>query len=204
MLDSDPVTLWINTLRGDNNEAAASNLWRHFMDRLCKSAQKKLRRDTRRVYDEEDAASSAFRSVCIGIKVGRFPDLNDRNSLLGLLLVVTSRKIARRHEYDFRQRRDVRRNLSDSVFIRSPNDSAADAEDHFRSREPTPEFAAEFADTCEALLQRLDDVKQQKILTLRLEGYTETEIADRLKVSSRTVHRKLEVIRRHCSHLEHL
>ena len=49
------------------------------------------------------------------------------------------------------------------------------------SREPTPEFAVEYVETCESLFQSLDDPQQQqRVVTLRFEGNTDTEIAGRL------------------------
>src|SRR5438094_672479 len=111
MSSDDPVTLWIDELR-NADEAAAQKLWLHFVSRLYDLARKKLMPETRRVYDEEDAAQSAFHSVCAGIAAGRFPDLQDRDSLWHLLLAITGRKVAHRHRHDRQQRRDVRRNLS--------------------------------------------------------------------------------------------
>ena len=202
MLSSDdPVTLWIDELR-NADEAAARNLWNHFVSRLYESARKKLRPETRRVYDEEDAAQSAFQSVCAGIAAGRFPDLRDRENLWHVLLVVTARKVAHRHRHDQQQRRDVRRNLSDSIFINSNNDSGRAVIDYVCSREPTAEFAAEFVETCERLFQNLNDPTLQQVVTLRIDGYTDSEIAQRLKCSRRSVQRRIEVIRRRWDRLE--
>ena len=202
MLSSDdPVTLWIDELR-NADEAAARNLWNHFVTRLYELGRKKLRPETRRVYDEEDAAQSAFHSVCAGIAAGRFPDLGDRGNLWHLLVAITARKVAHRQRHDHQQRRDVHRNLSDSIFSQSSDDSAAAGVNRIDSREPTPEFAAEFVETCEILYQSLDDPDLQQVVTLRMEGYTDAEIADRLKCSRRTVQRRLEIIRRHWNRLE--
>jgi hypothetical protein len=74
--------------------------------RPCEAARKKLGPKTRRVYDEEDAALSAFQRVCAGIAAGRFPDLRDRGNLLNLLLTITVRKVADRHRYDQQLRRE--------------------------------------------------------------------------------------------------
>ena len=200
MLDDDPVTLWIDELRG-GEEAAAGKLWNHFVGRLYESARSKLRPATRRVYDEEDAALSAFRSVCAGISAGRFPGLEDRRSLLRLMLAITARKVAHRHRYDLQQRRDVRRNLSELIFVTSTDDSAAMGIDQLPAREPTPEFVMEFVETCERLFQSLDDPLQE-VVRMRMEGYTVAEVAQRLDCSQRTVKRRLEVIRRHWGELE--
>ena len=144
MLNDDPVTLWIDELRAAD-EDAAQKLWNHFVNRLYVLARNKLGPRTRRVYDEADAAQSAFRSFCLGVSAGRFPDLQDRAGLWRLLLTITSRKVARQHERDHRQRRDVKRCLSDYIFNSSSGDSLAIGVGQCASREPTPEFAAEFA-----------------------------------------------------------
>jgi DNA-directed RNA polymerase specialized sigma24 family protein len=196
----DPVTLWIDQLR-HGDDLAARNLWEHFFRRLYELAKHKLKLKTRPAYDEEDAAQSAFHSVCAGIIAGRFPDLQDRDSLWRLMLVITAQKVSNRHRYDQRQRRDVRRNLSDSVFANSQDDFVAGGI-HVASREPTPEFAVEFVEVCERLFHGLEDANLKEIATLKMEGYTDIEVADRLKCSRRTVQRRITIIRRHWEHLE--
>ncbi len=177
------------------------SLWEHFFHRLYDLAKHKLRLRTRRAYDEEDAAQSAFHSVCAGIVAGRFPELHDRDSLWRLMLVITAQKVSNRHRYDQQQRRDVRRTLSDSVFTHSPEEFIA-GDIHVASREPTPEFAVEFVDVCERLFDGLADATLKEIATLKMEGYTDIEVADRLKCSRRTVQRRITIIRRHWEHLE--
>ena len=191
----DPVSIWIEQLR-NSDEQAAEKLWNHFVQRLHEAARKKLNPKSRPVYNEEDAAQSAFHSVCKGITAGRFPNLRDRESLLRLLLVITSRKIAHRHRYDHQLVRDVRRNVVNNVFTESSDETVAFGVERLAAREPTPEFAAEFAETCEHLFSRVDDTRLREIVTLRMEGYSDSEIGSRLDCSRRTVQRSLEVVRR--------
>ncbi len=199
MSHEDPITLWMNQLRSAD-DLAANKLWNHFTLRLQALARKKLSPRTRRVYDEEDAAQSAFNCVCVGLRMGRFPDLHDRNSLWGLMLQITSQKISNRHRFEQQKCRDIRRTLTDSVFMTAegslPNGMQA------VSREPTPEFAAEFNDVLRTLFDCLDDPALREVAVLRLEGYTDPEISERLNCSRRTVQRRLEVIRRELIHLQ--
>jgi RNA polymerase sigma factor (sigma-70 family) len=61
--------------------------------------------------------------------------------------------------------------------------------------EPSPSFAAEIADEVRRLFDLLDDDTLRTVARLKLEGYTNPEIAELLDVSERTVSRKLERIR---------
>ena len=88
------------------------------------------------------------------------------------------------------------------MFANSAQRSAAEGMEQIRSREPTPEFAAEFVETFDAFFSALDDPSLRDVVTLRFEGYTDSEIAERLDYSRRTVQRKLVIVRRHWTRLE--
>ena len=189
----DPVTLWINQLR-DADPRAAQQLWDHYCQRLYAVARKHLPAMTRRVYDEEDAAVSAFHSLCRGIAAKRFPDLDDRDNLWRLLVTITARKVSVRRRHDRRNRRDVGRTV-DEAILATPDNSTPGL-DGLPAAEPTPQFAAEVAESCELLFARLTDRVLQQIARLKLEGYHNGEIADELGVTRRTIERKLGIIRR--------
>jgi DNA-directed RNA polymerase specialized sigma24 family protein len=63
------------------------------------------------------------------------------------------------------------------------------------SREPTPEEVARFADDSARFLGRLQDPALRSIALRRLEGRSTQEIARELEVSTKTVDRKLQLIR---------
>ena len=193
---SDPVSVWIVQLRAADG-VAARKIWEHFAIRLAAIFRNSIRANTRRAYDEEDAVQSMFRSVCSGMAEGRFPDLHDRESLWGLMLIITSQKISNRHRFDQQQKRDIRRTLSDSVFFGSEMSDTP-----LTSREPTPEFVAEFNEICERLFTCLDAPGLREIVALKLEGFTDSEIAEKLDCSRRTLHRRMTMIRRQWKGLE--
>jgi DNA-directed RNA polymerase specialized sigma24 family protein len=62
--------------------------------------------------------------------------------------------------------------------------------------EPDPAFAVQIADEFQVLLARLTDDRLREIALLKLDGYTNEEIAERLHCSPRSVTRRLTVIRR--------
>jgi DNA-directed RNA polymerase specialized sigma24 family protein len=193
-ISQEPVSLWIEQLASADHDAA-SRLWAHFCQRLVVFARSRMSPSSRRIYDEEDAAVSAFRSLCRGIEAQRFPEVGDRGNLWALLVVVTSRKIANRFRYDHQQRRDSNQTLSESLL--QPSDGSGLGLLHsLPSNEPTPAFAAEVADMSEYLMSQLSEPDLRKLVLLKLEGHTNEDAAELMKITRRTVQRKLERIRR--------
>ena len=62
-------------------------------------------------------------------------------------------------------------------------------------RDPSPEFAALMADECRRLFDSLPDESVRQIVTLKFEGHTDREIADRLNCGLSTIERRLRTIR---------
>jgi DNA-directed RNA polymerase specialized sigma24 family protein len=190
--NDEPVSLWIRQLESGQS-AAAQPLWEHFCKRLMQLAGQKLSSRLRRSYDEEDAALSAFNSLCRVISERRQADLNDRDNLWRLLVTITERKVSTRFRREIRDKRDFRRTVGESCFISSDEKSGGIAS--LPDREPTPEFAAEFADICGAMLDALGDETLKEVARQRLKNYDPDEIAKTLRLSRRTVERKLLIIR---------
>jgi hypothetical protein len=87
------VTHWITDLRtGDSR--AAQPLWDRFFERLVGLVRSRppLAGKAGIVEDEEDAALSAFRSVCMGLADGEHPEVVDRDDLWRFLVVIARRK----------------------------------------------------------------------------------------------------------------
>jgi DNA-directed RNA polymerase specialized sigma24 family protein len=188
--DHTPITLWLRSLEAGDGEAA-EKLWRHFFDDLVRLAWARLRAAPKAVADEEDAALSAFDSFCRGATRGCYPRLHDRDDLWRLLVVITERKAIDQAQRERRQKR------GGGKILGTPD--LPDGDRLVRGavlQEPTPEFAALMADECRQLLGRLRDDSLRVVANLRLEGYTNEEVAERLGCSLRSVARKLEMIRR--------
>ena len=61
---------------------------------------------------------------------------------------------------------------------------------------PTPALLAEMNEARERLLAMLHDAELRALALAKLEGCTNEECAERLKISPRTVDRKLKIIRK--------
>ena len=140
-------------------------------------------------------ALSAFDSFCRGAVKGRFPRLGDRGDLWRLLVTITARKAVDHLQRERCQRRGGGRVVGEAAL------DAADAEagrwlEQVVGREPTPGFVAQVVDECRRLLEGLGDEGLRTVALLRMEGYGNDEIAERLGCGLRSVERKLERIRK--------
>src|SRR5215211_4108285 len=87
MSSEGSVTRWVTALKG-GDAAAAQALWERYHRRLVALAREKLRSARRRAADEEDVVQNAFHSFFRGVARDRFPQLNDRDNLWRLLVVI--------------------------------------------------------------------------------------------------------------------
>ncbi len=175
------VSQWIGELQA-GDPAAVQPLWERYFQQLVALARRQLAGAPRQVADEEDVALSAFDSFCRGVEKGRYPKLNDRDNLWRMLVTITSHKVIDRVRLERRLERG------------GASGEAVDMGE-LVSREPTPEFAAEVADNCRHLLQRLGDAELVSVALWKMEGFTTEEIAGKLGYVPRTVERKLRLIR---------
>jgi RNA polymerase sigma factor (sigma-70 family) len=190
MARTGSVTHFLNLLRHGQGDAVRF-IWERYFPRLVEHARLTLGPDVRRAADEEDVALSALERFCRAAQEGRYPDLADRHELWRLLLRITTRKaldLARREQ---RQRRgggtEGEAGRAGAGEFTSLSSVAGD--------EPSPAFAAEMAETCRCLLERLPDDDLRTLAVTKLEGLANREIADLLGCSVRTVERRLHLIR---------
>lgn len=186
-MDSQSVTGWIDQLSAGDGQAA-EQLWRHISARLEEFARQRLNAQTRRRYDEHDAANSAFHSLCRGLADGRL-EAENRDAFWGLLAVITSRKISAQWRSANRQKRGGGAEGGESGF----GDAGINA---IKDNQQTPDVLAEITESCDQLLNAIPDETMKAIVLLKFQGATNGEIADELKCTRRTVERKLERIRR--------
>ena len=192
MSEQGSITFLMRRLQAGEN-LAASSLWDRYYERLVRLASRKLAGASRRMADEEDAVVIAFSAFLKGVEEGRFPKLEDRDDLWQVLVMLTARKAANQRQHDQRQRRGAGRLRGESVFLHG--DEELGGIDEIAGIEPTPEFAGQVGEECRELFDRLEDEPLRRIAVAKMEGYTNDEIALQLGVQTRTIERKLRLIR---------
>jgi RNA polymerase sigma factor (sigma-70 family) len=181
------VTTWIHLLQAGETQAA-QRLWERYFPRLLEVARAKLYGAPKQVADEEDLALSAFHNFVQAVAHKRIPQLSSRDDLWRALVLITAGKAV-----DQRRRQQSRKRGGGRQADGPPDWHELD---QVVGAEPDPGFAAQIAEEFQALLGRLADDRLREIALLKLEGYTNDEIAERLKYSPRSVTRRLTVIRR--------
>jgi DNA-directed RNA polymerase specialized sigma24 family protein len=192
MPGENSVSQWLDGVKA-GDPASIERLWHRYFERLVRLARGKLPGHCRRAFDEEDVAISAFQSFCERAGRGGFPHLSDRDDLWRLLLTLTLRKAVVTMRHQTRRKRGGGRVLGESALV--GGEQTADGLAEFCEREPSPEDVVLFTDDLERRLNRLNDATLKNIAVRKLEGYGVQEIAAQVGASTRTVERKLRLIR---------
>jgi len=189
------VTRWIEGLKGGQQDAARQ-LWDRYFQRLVHLVRRKLPAHQLRAFDEEDIALSAFQSFCAGVGGDRFPELEGRDNLWRVLLVIALRKVQAYLKAQNRLKRGGGLVRGESGVMAPDLSAQLGGLDACAGDEPTPEVAAQVAEECDRLLTLLPDDALRSIATLKMQGHTIDEIAQAMGCTSRMVKRRLEIIRR--------
>ena len=171
-------------------------LWQRYVEQLLRLANRKLGNASKKVSDEDDVVLSAFHALLQGVAEGRFAQLDDRDDLWQLLVMLTERKaisVRRREQAEKRGGGEVRGESA----LHGSRGSGSPGMGQVAGAEPTPEFAAQMAEDFAQRLATLGEQPQlQQIACDKMAGYTNAEIAERLDCSLRSVERQLNLIRK--------
>jgi RNA polymerase sigma factor (sigma-70 family) len=176
--DTPSVTQLIRAAQHDRASAVGPLLAVYF-DRLVQLARRRLQNLPGMADYDEDLALHSFYSVYRRLRDPQRPlQLAGRDDLWRLL---AARTISRAIDL-------IRRHRLGEV----PGEYSLE---QLLTREPTPEEAAATADECRRLLDLLEEPELRQVALLKVEGYTNEEIAARLDCVPRTVERKVRRIR---------
>lgn len=175
---SQSITRMIRSVQEGRTSAVGSLLDVYF-ERLVHLARKRLQGLPGMASYDEDVALRSFQSLCRRVRDPDRPiNLESRDDLWRLL---ATRTVSRAIDL-------IRRHKAEVV-------AGAEDVERLLAHDPTPEKAAEVADECRRLLDVLDEPALRQIALLKVEGYTNEEIAQQLDCVPRTIERKVSRIR---------
>lgn len=185
------VTEWIEQLK-DGRESAATKLWDHFLEKLTTLVRKKLRSCSTTIADEEDVVLDAVDACFRALSENRYPKVKNRDDLWKLLAVIAERKAIDQIRRSKKGVDGIRANVSFRKV--SGTSSIIDGIQEWPCSEPTPEFAAIVAENLRVYLDVLQEPYRQVAL-LKMQGYSNREIGEKIERSIPTVERYLKLIR---------
>ncbi len=177
------------------DEEATQVIWDRFFPQLLKIARRRLPNSAGSLEDEEDVALSVMDSFFAAAKQGRFPALDDHDSVWRLLSEMTRRKVIdriRKHlagkQGGGQLRGDSALMVGDSGYIQEPAEDEKLATD----------LAIVVREQVEGLLEaiREKDTRLEELALAKMEGYTNEELAERFERSVPTIERWLQRIRK--------
>lgn len=183
------VSGWIAQLR-QGDPAAINNLVARYFGKIAQYAEGRLRRGIRVTDDGEDIALTVLQAIAKQVSNGRYPDLQDRDDLWFMMIVIAQ------HAVIDRQRVELRRSKSGAP-IHNMTDllQTYNVElDNFIGREDSEARLLEIIDCWEELLRKLPDDRMRQVAQLKIQGLSNREVANELDLVPRTVDRKVNAI----------
>jgi RNA polymerase sigma-70 factor (ECF subfamily) len=168
------------------DEDAARQLFDRYADQLVLLARKRISQRLASRIDAEDIVQSVFRTFFHRAKQGQF-HLEEPDDVCKLLARITVHKTFRQIAFHRRAKRDASQETAQG-------DDSQDMLLKLLAGEPTPEEAAAFVDQLEHFFASLTP-EQRRILELRMEGYSNVEIAEQLGITDRKIRRIMERVR---------
>jgi RNA polymerase sigma factor (sigma-70 family) len=180
-MDAEPRITDLLPLLPAGDDEAARAVFDRYSERLVRLADRHLSRRLAGRVDGEDVVQSAFRTFFRRGNEGEFR-IDSSAQLWQLLVRITILKARAKARHHTAARRDA-----GGECEAAPGAFEASAGD------PGPEEAAALVDQVEVLLSGLPPL-YGRLLGLRLQGSTVTDVADDLGVSRQTVHRALNLL----------
>ncbi|MGB7325023.1 MAG: ECF-type sigma factor [Rubripirellula sp.] len=192
--NEDSITVWFDQLR-EGDPTAAAKLWDRLFERLAEVARTQL--SNRRVSDEEDIAAGVMTTLCNAADRGTLPSIDNRDDLWRMLLSWTKNDCIDQGRSDGRAKRGGGMVRGDSVF----DDTSKAGFDLIADVSPSPETLTEMDEQLQTMLTKLGDPMLSEIAVAKMEGYSNEELSIRYEVTTRTIERKLAMIRQRWSNV---
>jgi len=185
------VSRWISELQ-EGDPDAAQRLWDVYFKRLIKEARKIMATQRKRISGPEDVAIQVFTSFVRQAEEQKWTKLESREDLWQILLMLTKRRSQKEFRKENAEKRGGGKVRGESVFAggSGPAFGSEAVED------VSPEFVMELMDELRHACEQLNDPSLEQVAVLRLQGYENKEIADKLEMSLRSVERKTRLIKK--------
>lgn len=195
MSSSGSVTKLIRRIK-EGDAAADQELVVRYFRRLLGLARAKLQGKCLRAADEDDVVQSALYGFFLGAERGQYPELHDRDDLWQLLVKIITRKVQKLIKHEEAQKRNPKTRSARKGSCGPEGTPLPDRDmEHLADPKLPPDLEILAQEEIAHLLRRLGNPQLQSIVGWKCEGYTNEEIATMLGCTTRTIERKLNLIR---------
>ena len=139
--------------------------------------------------------AECFLSFYRGATAGRLENVLNRDDLWWLLIGITKQKTSNLIRYETALKRGGGKLVDEAAIQNNLQGNLGFDLELFASEQLSPDFIVALEDQGRFLLELLRDDQLRFIATARIEGYSVLEIADKLKITTRSIERKLQLIR---------
>ncbi len=194
-MSTGSVTKLISRVK-HGDAAAGHELLARYFRRLLGLARAKLQGKCLAAADEEDVVQSALVGFFLGAERGQYTQLHDRDDLWHLFVKITTRKAQKFVKQQEAQKRNPGPGRDGRPSSAPEGTPVGDPGiDQLADPKLSPDLEVLAKEEIERLLERLGNAQLRSIAVWKWEGYTNEEIATMLGCKSRTIERKLKLIR---------
>ncbi len=191
------VTRCIQQLKEGDSDAF-QKIWDHYFEELLEVARGVMRQRKRwSIVDEDDIVQNALLSVCRGFPKNKsYENVNSRESLWPILVAITKFKVADNFRRENAAKRGAGRVVGEASLEReSDSSNALGLAQLVADGAPAPQDIVEMSEQLHLLMALLPRDDLRHIARFHLEGWKNQEIAEELEISTRSVERKLALVR---------
>ena len=171
----------------DGNPDAVSKLVERYFRKIAQYSNKRLDARMRVAEDGEDIAIMVLDTLTRNAQLGLFPNIQHREDLWLILILLTQQLVIERKR-QANLERPVIHNMTDLLTRANESHETYLQEDQAQSR------ILEIVDCWNELLKSLDNDRSRDIARLKLQGFSNREIATVLQIVPKTVDRKVNAI----------
>ncbi len=168
------------------SQDAAKQLFDRYVERLLALARRRISQRLSGRVDAEDCVQSALRTFFHRAKEGKFV-ITEQDDVAKLLMRITVHKTLRQVAFHQADKRDAGAEIGQGAQAQKRWEELLDGE-------PTGEHAVAFLDQLETFFNHLRP-QEREILELRLQGFSNDEISEKLGIYDRKIRRVFERIR---------
>lgn len=182
------ITRLLGILTNGDNDAkskAIEKLWNVYIDRLCEIARVTLTKEAARASSDQSMIQSVFDSLQRRAQCGQLMPLSHEDGLWKYLLESINRRAAKLS--------------TDAQPTDTSEINSTTVPSHVQLSHQEAAFKEPTADGIQEILQKLDGIEgdiTRNVVLLHLQSYTDQQISERLKISQRSVHRKIALVKK--------